>query len=174
MATTESLYEISSQYQDSFRELTDILSDTEMPYEDIEKIINDSLTDLKGKFDDKALAVAAYTRNLEVEAESIDIVIKRLTARRDAVKRKHENFKNYLFTQMILTNTSSIKNNQLVLTIKNNPAKVIINDEKEVPAKYKTIVSEVKISKTSIANDIKAGIIVEGVEMISSQRLEIK
>lgn len=172
--STESLYSISSRYQDSFHELTEILSDTELSAEEIEKIVNDSLTDLKGEFKDKALNVAAYANNLAAEAESIDIVIKRLIARRDATKRKFENFKNYLFNQMLLTNTHSIKNEQIVLTIKNNPAKVVILDEKAVPADYKTVVSEVKISKTAIANAIKAGTEVKGVVMESSQRLEIK
>jgi hypothetical protein len=171
---TESLYTISSQYQDSFRDLTEILSDTEMSAEEIEQTVINTLTDLEGEFKNKALNVAAYTCNLALEAESIDVVIKRLTARRDAVKRKHENFKNYLFNQMLLTNISAIKNEQLELTIKNNPAKVIINDEDAVPANYKTIVSEVKISKSAIAKDIKAGIMVTGVEMVSSKRLDIK
>ena len=171
---TESLYSISSRYQESFRELTDILSDTEMSAEEIEKIINDSLTDLQGEFKDKALNVAAYANNLAAEAESIDVVIKRLTARRKAVENKYASMKLYLFNQMILTYTTSIKNEQIVLTIKNNPAKVIILDEEAVPADYKTIVSEVKISKTAIANAIKAGTEVEGVIMESSKRLEIK
>lgn len=171
---TESLYEISSQYQEAFRELTDVLQDTEMSSEEIDEIVNNTLADLKGQFKDKALAVAAFTRNLEVEAESIDLVIKRLTARRDAVKRKHEFFKDYIFNQMLLTNTHSIKNEQIVLTIKNNPAKVVILDEDAIPANYKTIVSELKISKSAIAADFKAGVDIAGVEMVKSQRLEIK
>ena len=60
------------------------------------------------------------------------------------------------------------------MAVKQNPCKVIIDDESVVPTEFKEIISTIKISKTAIGEQLKAGIEIDGCRLERTHRLEIK
>lgn len=168
------LYEIGQEYQMAFNEITDVLSDSDLTTDEVNTIVRDSLAGLQDAFEQKALAVGKYIATLDFEVSNLDEMIKRLTARKRSVAAKHDSFKEYLFNEMQRVGVSSIKDASLVLTIKNNPAKVIVLDADVVPDEYRVIKTEMSIAKSAISSALKAGVDVPGVMLEGSQRLDIK
>ena len=60
---TLTLYQITDRYQEALL----LLSDPELPPE----VVNDTLDAIEGEFESKALAVAAFIGNLELEAAAV-------------------------------------------------------------------------------------------------------
>jgi hypothetical protein len=169
-----SLYSIADHYREAFHHLTDVLEETELSTQDKQTIIEDSLIELADDFKTKALNVAGFINNMKLEMEAIKTIENRLLNRRKSLENKINYLSDYLFIQCLKTGTTTIKNNELVIAIKNNPPKVIIDDEKVIPEIYKTTVQTINISKSSIASAIKAGIEITGAHLETSQRLDIR
>jgi hypothetical protein len=75
---------------------------------------------------------------------------------------------------MSAMNIKDISNHQLRLVVRNNPCKVVFDDEDSIPAQFKEVVSTIKISKSAIGEQLKAGETVTGAHLEKSFRLEIK
>lgn len=84
----------------------------------------------------ESLDVAAYIRNIEVEA-AIKEARKAMDKRDKALTRKSEWLREYLKTHMEGTKIQTIKNCFLALSIRNNPPSVVVTNEKIVPAELK-------------------------------------
>jgi hypothetical protein len=170
-----SLYSIADHYREAFRDLTEILdSDTELAATDKQQIIEDSLSHLIDDFKTKALNVAGFINNLKLELEAVKSAENRMYKRRNSLESKIQYLTEYLFVQCQKTGTTSIKNDELVIAIKNNPPKVIVDNEAAIPAEFKEVVETVKVAKSAIAAAIKNGLDVIGAHLESSQRLDIR
>ena len=168
------LYTIADHYREAFHHLTDVLEETDLSTQDKQNLIEDSLIELVDDFKTKALNVAGFINNMKLEMEAVKTIETRLLNRRKSLEKKINYLSDYLFIQCLKTSTTTIKNNELVIAIKNNPPKVIIDDEKLIPDTYKTTVQTINVSKSSIASALKEGIEVTGVHLETSQRLEIR
>jgi len=169
---TRPLYEISQEYRHAFDDITNLLEDVDISNKD--DIISNSLVHIEQEFDNKALNVARYVANLEHELHGVKEAAKRLQVRAKTTENKIDRLREYLLTEMRNLDKKSIKSDEIVLTLRKNPDKVLITDEVSLPEKFKFTVSEIKIDKKLIADTIKSGKSVEGAELTSSQRLEIK
>lgn len=169
---TRPLYQISQEYLYLFDSITESLEDVDIA--DKDDIISNTLANINHEFDEKALNVARYIANLEHESQGVKEATKRLQLRAKAIDSKIEKLREYLLTEMRLIDKKTIKSDEIMLTLKNNPAKVVITDEDSVPAEFKSVITEIKVDKKLIAETIKSGIEVEGVVLTTSQRLEIK
>jgi len=87
---------------------------------------------------------------------------------------KKQIVQDYLFIQCLKTGSTQIRNAELIICIKANPPKVIIDNENSIPDIYKKVIETVNISKSAIATAIKNGLEVNGAHLESSQRLDIK
>ncbi len=170
-----SLYTIADHYREAFRDLTEILdSDADLAATDKQQIIDDSLSHLIDDFKTKALNVAGFINNLKLELEAVKSAENRMNKRRNSLESKISFLTDYLFVQCQKTGTTSIKNDELVIAIKNNPPKVIVDNEAAIPAEFKEVIETVKIAKSAIAAAIKNGLEVIGAHLESSQRIDIR
>jgi hypothetical protein len=165
------LYEIASHYKTAFAHLSETLEDVDMDDASKHQIILDSLVDIQGSFEDKALNVAAYVNNLKLELLGVKTVEERITKRVKALNNQIQWLNDYLLSQLQVMNLKQVKNAEIVVSIRNNPAKVIITDEQVVPSAYKSIINTIKVDKTAIATDLKDGKTVNGCYLQASQRL---
>lgn len=166
------LYEISSQHQ----ELLDFINDedlSELSIDDQHALIATKLN-LNDDFKQRALSIAAFVCNLDLEATALKVMEQRLQVRRKANETKVEGLKNYLLTTMSAMNIKDISNHQLRLVVRSNPCKVVFDDEDSIPEQFKEIVSTIKISKSAISEQLKAGNEVTGAHLEKSIRLDIK
>ena len=168
------LYAIADEYRVSLYDIQNTLEDIELDNEEKQSLIVDSLSTIKDTFEVKALNVAGFIANLKLEAIAVKTAEQRMTQRRRSLERQVEWLSDYLFCQMQKMQLPKISNEQLIVAIKKNPAKVCITNEGIIPAEYKEVVETTKVIKASIASSIKNGQDIAGVHLESSYRLDIK
>ena len=120
------LYELV-RYQHQLESLAD---SGEVPAEQIA----DTLEALDGEIQDKAIQVAAFTRNLEASAEAIREAGKAMLARADRIEKRAESVRAYLLFQMQAAGISKVECPWFTLAVRKNPPAVAIDDEAGDPA----------------------------------------
>ena len=162
-----SLYEITGQY----RSMIDALSAMEPD----DPAFADTIEGMDGIFDDKAVNVIAYARNLEATAEAIKTAIAEMEERRKKLEAKAERLRDYVRISMQLIGKDTINHPWFDLRIKKNPAKVVIDDESSLDAKFWRV-PEPKpvVDKKLIASAINDGETVTGAHIEQGTRLEVK
>jgi len=171
---TLALYAIADEYRASLYDIQNTLEDVEIDDKDKQSMIVDSLSDIKDTFETKALNVASFIANLKLESIAVKTAEQRITQRRRSLERQIEWLSGYLFCQLQKMQLSKISNDQLVVAIKNNPAKVYITNEDIIPAEYKETTQVTKVIKASIASAIKNGQDIAGAHLETSCRLDIR
>ena len=163
-----SLYVLASEYEQAMNKLLD------GDYDEV--TIKDTLEGMAGDLEAKAVNVGMFIRNLEASAEQIKLAEKAMAERRKALENKAEQIKTYLFENMKRTGITKIESPYFALTIKKNPAKLVIDDTgliptelyvyPEPPAPYP--------DNAKIKDMLKAGQEVAGAHLQQDERLEIK
>lgn len=162
-----SLYDLAGEY----RAISDKLHDLDLP----EEVIADTLEGLAGDIQEKSVNVAKYFRNLESMAEQIKQAEAQMSARRKAIEKRAASLKQYLHTNMEKAGIAKIESPWFVVSIKQNPEALQVDDEASIPRDYfKEIPATFQLDKTLCKQAIKDGYSVPGCHLSRSTRLEIK
>jgi len=161
------LFEVAAEY----REVAAMLEDSWLD----EQTIADTLESMQGEFEDKAIAVASFARNLEAEASAIDDAIKGMEARAMSLKKRSKSLRDYLHGAMNATNIKNVSCPYFVISIKANPARVVIDDESSLPQRFMVTppAPAPRPDRRAIAEELKLGP-VRGAHSEKSTRIEIK
>jgi len=161
------LFQLAAEH----RALSDRLHDLELDDQTIIDTLEGESTDLieKGK------NVAAVFRNLESDAKQIKEAEQQLAERRKAYEKRAESLKNYLKTNMELAGIQKIECPWFVVSIKQNPEAVTVEDESIIPRDYfKEIPASYQLDKSLVKAAIKDGFDVPGCHLSRGTRLEVK
>ncbi len=167
------LYEITQEYRTALAVLNDA-DLTDLAPDEQQQLLNDTLSPFYDQLEQKALAIGAYIASLDLEADALKTMENRIQQRRKATERKVDWLTDYLHTNMEAAKLLDIKDNQIHLSIRKNPPKVIVTDEVAIPACYKAEVVTISVKKNLIAEALKQGGTVAGAYLQSSTRLQIK
>lgn len=164
--TNLTLYAISDQYLQDVEKLTTLELD--------DQTFADTLESLQGDMEAKATNVAAFVGNLEGSAKLIRESAARQIERAEAIERKAERMRQYLLDNMLRTGISKIECPWFVLTVKNNPEKVVIDGD--VPPEFMRQPKPPAPApdKTAIKEFLKTGAAADWAHLESGKRLEIK
>jgi hypothetical protein len=162
---TLKLYELSDDYLEAMEALAEI---DDLPPE----VIADTLEGLAGAWEDKALNVARYVRNLEAEAEAIVDARDRMERRAKAARAQAARLKAYLKAELERTGLQP-KAPDLALRLQNNPPSVMIDNEAKIPKAYRRTETVTTLLKAEISVALKAGKKVTGAHLEQSRRLVI-
>ena len=162
-----SLYHMAENYRAALVEL----SDPELP----EEVVADTLEALEGELMQKGQAVAAFALNLAAEVEAVKAVEKRISDRRKALEKREQKLRDYLRENMEkagITEIKAIDGSFTAKLAKGRPS-VVIDDESLIPDDSEFVKWKREVSKTAIAEAIKAGQEVPGahIEVRPSLRL---
>lgn len=163
------LYALAKEYQGA---LNDALMQEELSLDQVQ-----ALNKIEGDFEDKAIAIATYIQNFEAEAEAVRAAVLKMKQRAERLDNKAAMLSKYLCFNLKMSGLKEIrKNPHFVIKVKQNPPKVVIDNEDLLDTKYlkKKIVETLSIEKSAIMTDIKSGLIVRGAHLESDVRLEIK
>ena len=162
------LYELAAE----FRQTAEQLADMDLPPE----VVQDTLESLQFPVEQKAAHVAAFVRNLESTAEQIRQAEKAMSDRRRSLENRASHIKQYLLDNMMSCGISKIDHPLFRISIRKNPASVVVFDERLVPADYlrDQPPPPPAIDKRLIGQAIKDGHDVPGARLECGQRLEIK
>ena len=167
----QSLYHLSTEYQLALDGMTDMLEAGDID----QASFDDTMGALEGELKDKAIAVAAYIKNLQAHAASIKEAEQEMTARRKAAEAKVKNLTDYLMANIKALDTKEIKSPQFDIKVKKKPLSVIVNCETSaLPMQYINRKVTETPNKTELKGAILAGIEIDGVELAAGERLEIK
>ena len=113
-------------------------------------------------------------RNLEVDVIGLKDEEKRLKSKREVAERKIKRLKQYLQENMEAVGKTKFKTQLFAYNIQNNPASLKLTDEKLIPEKYYTVETSRKYDNKAIKDDLKAGKVINGAELKTSQSLRIR
>lgn len=165
--STLRLYELADDYLNALEALAEM---DDLPPE----AIADTLEGLAGTFESKAANVAAYVRNLEAEAVAIEDARKAMERRQSALERHANRLRDYLKGEMERTRLMKVKNLFVSVRVQANPPSVIIDNEAQLPERFKQPITTIKLLKSEIGKALKAGESVGGAHLAQSTRLVIQ
>lgn len=166
------LYEISNEYIKLLEMAEDNDFDLEMLEDTIESITED--------FNDKADNIACAIKELQLIIDGIEKEKRVLESRLKAKKNQVTRLSKYLYDQMILTNTTKIESSRNIVSIRNNPKSVNIENElgfiQWATKENKGLLKEKQPepNKTAIKEALNKGIEIPYVSFQAGNRLDIK
>lgn len=157
------LYELTQQYNQIFNTIAE-----ESDFEQLEQI----LSGIEEAFEIKAENIAKLIKSLDGDIEAYKKEVDRLSTRKKTLENYQDRMKVYLETNMKAIGKENIKGNIFTFFIQNNPPKVIVDNEKYIPKKYKSI--EIHIDKKALLDSLKNGEKIKGAHMEQSASLRIR
>ena len=162
------LYQIADIYLQDLDKLNDLDLD--------EQTVSDTLESIQGDMQEKCTNVAAFIRNTESLAEQIKQAEQAMAARRKALDNRADRIRQYLLDNMLRTGITNIESPWFKISLAKNPPAVIVDDEATLrfshPEFVKVVTTE-SLDKSGISAALKAGQIVEGARLASSDRVSI-
>lgn len=169
------LYEITQEYNDVLEAIAQVFeANPDLDEAAKQSIITENLSGIQQDFQSKAFALAGYILNLKLEQSNVKELADRFTKRARYMDKTITQLNDYLLTQMQQVNVPKLSNAWMTIQIRNNPCRVIVEDETLLSDDFKTTEVTVKVNKSAIAEQLKAGSFVPYAHLESSQRLEIK
>jgi hypothetical protein len=168
MSNLPALYTIADCYLADVAKLQDLDLDPQT--------LADTLESLTGELEVKATNVAMFVRNLESLADQIKQAEATMSARRKAIEHRADAVREYLLANMQRTGITKIESPYFRISIKQNPASVVITDETQIPSKYlrQPPIPAPVADKKEIKAALEFGENIKGCELQRTVRLEIK
>ena len=136
---------------------------------------SDTLELLDLEFDDKVEQCVFAIKNYTGKASMIDAEIERLTAMKKSEQNKADRIKQYVETQMKLLGKDKVESTFFKIRLQKNPASVFITNESLVPKRFFVIPDVTpRIDKKAVAEFLKAGHALDGVELRQEKGLRIQ
>lgn len=157
---------------DDYRAAAEKLADLDLPPD----VVADTLESMAGDIQVKATNVAMFARNLESMAEQIKAAEAQMAERRKSIEKRAAGIREYLHGCMERSGITKIECPYFKIAIRDNPASVVIDDERAIPAEFMRQPEPPPPSpdKRAIAESIKAGRDVPGAHLTRTQRLDIR
>jgi hypothetical protein len=161
------LYELTTEYRTALAVLDNSDLDPET--------IRDTLEGLQFPVEEKSKNVAMFVKNIEATARAIREAEGQMAQRRKRLEQKIDSITEYLKTNMEACGITKIDSPFLTLTIKRNPASVVVDNPDLIPAEFLRTPPVVSVpDKKLIGDRLKSGDFVPGAHLQTGTRLEIK
>lgn len=165
------LYKVADDYLAALRTLESLLADGTLTQE----VVSDTIEGLSGDLEVKALNIIAYTKNLEAEANAIESAITPMKLRMESLRRKRDWLREYVLSNMRRTKITEIKSPYYIIRVRENPARVVIDNEAGLPADcWREIPARREPDKAAIKAKLSTGEKMECAHLEKGVRLEIK
>jgi hypothetical protein len=163
-----SLFQIAGEYREAADKLAELDLDPQT--------MADTLESLGGDLEEKSKNTAFVVRNLEAAADQIDAAVEEMGRRAAAIRKNAERVREYLMSNMIFAGVQKLETPYFVITVRDNPPKVVVTDEAKIPGSYFTKVPPPppKLDKKAVAAALKAGEQIFGVHLERGQTVQIK
>lgn len=150
------LYELSNDYI----KLQELLEEGELDPEMLEEAMQYTKEELSIKFENYCKVI----RNIENNIAGLKAEEDRMSARRKAMENNIKAMKTRMLDAMVTTDTKKIDGELFTISRQKNPASVVmdVNYIEDVPEKY-LIEQDPKIDKKKLAEDLKAGVELDGI-----------
>lgn len=138
--------------------------------EGIDKEIYDAL---KLDEEEKIVSCAKIYRQILSDAQVCKDEEKRLAERKRRLENRADRLKELMFEGMRITDTKKIHRSEFDLTIKKNPPSLQITTFNYIPNEYYKEQAPI-LDKALLKEAVKNGLTIEGVQLLQTERLDIK
>lgn len=161
------LFEINQQLTNCVKLVSGDYVDTETG----EVIDTEAIEALEMEKNDKIRNIACWIRNLDADEKALAEQEKIFKDRKTAVKNKKESLKSYLARFL---NGEKWKNNEVAISWRESEAIELAEnlDITKLPKQY--VDYDPKVNRTLLKKDIKAGLEIEGVQLVKHNNIQIK
>jgi hypothetical protein len=186
------LYQISAEYLSVLDALIEATNLSEIGDMNAAAKIEETLDEIDATFRDKAVAVAAYARNLQVAAGNIREAMQPMARRCKALENGAASLLEYLRRNMEVTGITRVDDPQLPLALRKNPPAVQVTDDATLPDDVVTVtvtmdraswilgvgpcagtVVDINVDKAAVKARIQAGEQIEGAHLVQNTRLQV-
>jgi len=166
------LFKISEQHSQALT-IIEQMFDDECPESELDEALG-LLDNIEASFNDKAVNVAMYARNLEAEAEAISEATKEMVKRYRSISAKADRLRSYLLSEMQRTQTKQmqIKCPYFVCSLRKTSVRIAPNAV--IPEFLLAPPKPQEADKRAIKEAIENGLVIEGVTLESGETLSIK
>lgn len=140
---------------------------------EVDELVAEQLWMCKDALNEKIQNYGIIVKQLIADAKMFDDELKNLEKRKQRAERNAEWLKEFLSTAMQQMEMTEFKNSKVNITFRKS-SKVEITDPNKLDKKYMVEKTTYTPSKTMIADDLKAGIEVEGAKLVETQNIQIK
>lgn len=162
------LYELTEAYRKVQTYLEGAVED-----EDIAQEALQLLDDLEENIEAKLCGIARVVKNLGADVDALKAEEQRLYQRRKTTENNIERLKAYAQRQMEFAQITKAKDELFTVALQKNPPSVRIADESAVPEAYR-IPQPDKIDRRALLDELKAGVEIEGCELVQTEGLRIR
>lgn len=162
------LYELTG----NVLQLTDRLENGDVT-EETKQALTDTLESLEFDVEEKTENIVKLLRNMDAEREAYAREKARFAEKEQAIKKKQEWLKDYLYANMKALGREKVETELFKVSIRKNPPSVKVLDEMEVPTDY-LVFQQPTLDKKKILNDLKNNIEVKGCALEQGESLYIK
>jgi len=161
------LYELTGKYL----ALAKLIDDPDIPPE----ALADTIEGLEGEIEVKAENLLKWVANVDADIQALDREIRRLGDRKKVLANGQARLREYLRHNMEVTGIHRIECSLFLITLAKGRAIVVVDNEGEIPKKYKTETVQVSIDRNALLRDLKAGQEIPGARIgTSNTSLRIK
>ena len=128
-----------------------------------------ALDALKMERDKKVRNIACWIRNLDAEIKGLEEQEKTFRSRKTAKKNKMEQLKSYLAAYL---NGKKWENKEVVVSWRKSES-VEVTDMKQLSSYYLRY-KEPEVNKTLLKADLKAGVVLNGAELVTKNNMSVK
>lgn len=146
------------------------LADLELP----DEVIADTLEGASGDLEAKAWNIAALVQQFEGDIVTIKDAEQRMAARRKNLERRVASIREYLLVTLLRVGIHEIESPEFVIRLRDNPPRVVFDDETVIPEAFKREEIIVSIRKDEIRKSLLDGQDVPGAHLERDKRLVIK
>jgi hypothetical protein len=167
--TAVRLYEVADDFIRAVAELTER---DDLPAD----VINDTLAAVKGDLEVKATNVAAFARNVEIEAEALAQRAKDMAARAKRARTLADGMRAYLARELLRCDMKEVTHDGMRIALAKNPPAVEIVDIGKVPEEFKTHAPAAhrRARQGRDRQGVEGRLDVEGCRLITSYRVKIE
>ena len=160
------LYQLADEYLVVAKQLADLELD--------DQVIADTLEGASGDFEAKAWNIAALVQQFEGDIVTIKDAEQRMAARRKSLERRVASIREYLLVQLLRVGIHQVESPEFVIRIRDNPPKVVFDDETVIPDAFKREEVIVSVRKDEIRKSLLDGREVPGAHLERGKTLSIK
>lgn len=121
----------------------------------------------------KASGIAMYCEKLDAMIDAVDATIRKLQARKNALKNRKESLKEYTLAAMQTHGIKKIECPECTISIQKNPPSVEVFEERLIPGEYWKQPAPV-LDKKALLEDMKEGLVIDGCCLKQSEGLRIR
>lgn len=167
MSNPYTLYDLAQAYVDFFDHILDPEFD--------EQCLQDTLESLDGTIELKVENGIGLIKSLESLESGFDSEIKRLTARRNTIRNRIQQIKDWYKFNLETMQMTKIETKRGTMSIQKSIPRLVVDNPDTLPEGYKILVpATFNIDSDSLKNDLKRGIEVDGAHLEQGSHLRIR